>query len=202
MMWMTTLLWIGLCAVFAIKRDFLSLELNNMGDFMTGVFAPAALFWFIAGVHFQRKEMKNSVAAFENQLDVLSRQYRLDKQLAESKHVSEWISRQPDLRYAGRNSGPKGIVYDLAVERVKMRSVTIFNDKYGVSKTIVDYPTGSMIHLRHPASIDVAFPLTWSITYEDEQGDAGEFRVTADGSGGPLIIDFLTPFPAFSKSSD
>ncbi|WP_093359949.1 hypothetical protein [Tropicimonas isoalkanivorans] len=49
-----------------------SIELNELGDFLAGIFGPLAIFWLVLGFFQQRKELKNSAEALRLQARELS----------------------------------------------------------------------------------------------------------------------------------
>lgn len=69
-------------SIWAIIDGFLEISLNEKGDFLAGVLAPLAFFWFILAYLLQRKELSENTTALENQeiqLRETKEQFRLQQ---------------------------------------------------------------------------------------------------------------------------
>lgn len=56
-----TFVWLGFWLIYGFANGLLLLDLNEVGDFLAGVAAPAAFYWLIVGYGLQRKELSLSV---------------------------------------------------------------------------------------------------------------------------------------------
>lgn len=64
-----TVIWFVGIYFFCILNDytFLNKELNSLGDFLAGIFAPIAFFWLILGYMQQGKQLEQNTKALEQQ---------------------------------------------------------------------------------------------------------------------------------------
>jgi Fe2+ transport system protein B len=60
------------------------MPLNNLGDFLAGVFGPLAIFWLILGFLQQGKELQQNTEALEMQADELKKSVNQEKNLRSS----------------------------------------------------------------------------------------------------------------------
>lgn len=60
-----------------------AMPLNEVGDFMAGIFGPLAIFWLILGFFQQGKELQQSTNALELQAEELNNSVRQQKELVE-----------------------------------------------------------------------------------------------------------------------
>lgn len=124
------LLIIGLTVVVKFQ-EFKSLGLNELGDFLAGVFGPIAFLWLVLGflqqgrelklsseaLQLQAKELKNSVEqqtimaqAATQQIESQMLALRLQEQEVE-RSLSPNITAEPGLRQGGSGGGAKIIHY-------------------------------------------------------------------------------------------
>jgi hypothetical protein len=89
-----TVVWgFFLCILIFFKfEDFLSLKLNELGDFSAGAFAPIAFFWLIIGYFQQGKELKLNRGALTAQVVELRQTVEQQKVMAEAATESLRIS--------------------------------------------------------------------------------------------------------------
>jgi hypothetical protein len=77
-------------SIFALVHDDIdklgTTPLNELGDFLTGVFGPIAVFWLIIGYFQQGSELKLSVRALELQAEELKRSVEQQSRIAELSH--------------------------------------------------------------------------------------------------------------------
>lgn len=89
-----------LLVIFVLTRDDLTnlskLPVNELGDFLTGVFGPIAVFWLVLGYLQQGNELKLSVKALELQADELRNSVEQQSKLAElsREQLSQEFDRQ------------------------------------------------------------------------------------------------------------
>ena len=70
-----TLLWLLIVALFAILGDLtFPSSLNELGDFLAGIFAPIAFFWLILGYIQQAKQLEQNTQALQQQEHALQLQ--------------------------------------------------------------------------------------------------------------------------------
>lgn len=83
--------WIVVVLGLAVVKGFWNMELNSMGDYVAGAFAPPALIWLVRGYYQQGKalevqlaELKQSVSEFGKQTEQFSAQTELMRVEAEA----------------------------------------------------------------------------------------------------------------------
>ena len=70
-----TMLWLLLIIGFAIFDDLtFPKTLNELGDFLAGIFAPIAFFWLILGYIQQAKQLEQNTQALQQQEHALQLQ--------------------------------------------------------------------------------------------------------------------------------
>lgn len=70
-----TVLWLLLIVVFAIFGDLtFPQSLNELGDFLAGIFAPIAFFWLVLGYMQQAKQLEQNTQALKQQEQALQLQ--------------------------------------------------------------------------------------------------------------------------------
>ena len=87
-----SILWIVLmaCLVILKRHTLTGLELNTIGDFLAGAFAPLGFFWLVAGFYQQGKGLEQNSAALNMQAQELQESTRaLNLQVAELKMSAE-----------------------------------------------------------------------------------------------------------------
>ncbi|EGR0072775.1 hypothetical protein ACWOKL_004255 [Vibrio vulnificus] len=67
-----------------IGSELKALKLNELGDFLAGVFGPLTLFWLILGYVQQQKELKQNTKALELQADELRKSVEQHKELVKT----------------------------------------------------------------------------------------------------------------------
>lgn len=118
---MATSLYLSIVVIAVGWRatEFINLPLNELGDFLAGVFGPLAVFWLVLGYYQQGKELKVSSQALVAQCIELANsaeQQRLALEisksqmvLAQQKHQVEMLeleeSIRPRVSLAHANSG-------------------------------------------------------------------------------------------------
>jgi hypothetical protein len=85
---------IAFCSVFWPKiLEIKALSLNEIGDFLAGLFAPLAFLWIIVTVYMQKVELSQNTAALEQQAEELrsavAEAARQTEQLAGSKKTQQ-----------------------------------------------------------------------------------------------------------------
>lgn len=79
------LLGIGFLVIDELA-EIASLPLNELGDFLTGVFGPIAVFWLVLGYFQQGRELSLSVRALELQAEELKQSVEQQTRIAELTH--------------------------------------------------------------------------------------------------------------------
>lgn len=91
-----SILWIIFIFCFLIlkRSSLVELDLNEVGDFLAGVFAPLGFFWLVAGFYQQGKGLEQNSKALRLQADELKKTTEaLDLQVKEMKASVEQQSR-------------------------------------------------------------------------------------------------------------
>jgi len=79
-----TAIWIGFFVWYGLENNFTALPLNEFGDFVAGVVAPLAFFWFILAYLLQKEELSKNTSALEQQQQELQKQFGAMKSQAEA----------------------------------------------------------------------------------------------------------------------
>lgn len=69
-----TIIWLTLTVCWGLTNDFLANDLNEQGDYLAGIVAPIAFFWFILGYYQQGHEIKKNTQALKDQQQELNEQ--------------------------------------------------------------------------------------------------------------------------------
>lgn len=71
-----TVVWFLVIGVFCVQNNFVftNRELNSLGDFLAGIFAPVAFLWLILGYLQQGKQLDQNTKALEQQEKALQLQ--------------------------------------------------------------------------------------------------------------------------------
>lgn len=71
-----TIVWFLSIYIFCVSNEFSfsSKDLNSLGDFLAGIFAPVAFFWLILGYVQQGKQLEQNTQALEQQEQALQLQ--------------------------------------------------------------------------------------------------------------------------------
>lgn len=106
----TTIVWfVGIYLFCSINEfSFSNKDLNSLGDFLAGIFAPVAFFWLILGYIQQGRQLEQNTKALEQQeralqlqIDEMKESVKQQKELAEiqKEHLtSMYGSVRPDIR--------------------------------------------------------------------------------------------------------
>lgn len=94
-----SLLWIGGTLLYVpttetsspLRLGFGS-DLNEMGDYLAGAFAPVAFLWLILGYMQQGHELRNSITEMQNSLDEQKEQTKLIKQSSDVSKRSLFLT--------------------------------------------------------------------------------------------------------------
>ncbi len=92
-----TLIWFGAAIILACFKSgsIASLKLNEIGDFMAGVFAPPAFFWLICGYFMQSRELRLQAEEIVLTRDELKNQVAASAKAAvEAKWANEYELRR------------------------------------------------------------------------------------------------------------
>ncbi|UUS56632.1 MULTISPECIES: hypothetical protein [unclassified Acinetobacter] len=71
-----TVIWFLVIVLFCVQNNFVftNRELNSLGDFLAGIFAPVAFLWLILGYLQQGKQLDQNTKALEQQEKALQLQ--------------------------------------------------------------------------------------------------------------------------------
>ena len=75
-----------------------SLKINELGDFLGGVFGPLALFWLIIGYFQQQKELRQNTEALKLQAEELKNLVKVNSEQAETDRESLKLERNRAVR--------------------------------------------------------------------------------------------------------
>lgn len=162
---LATVTYVGLAAFLVwSKRDGLgTLELNEWGDSLAGIFAPVAFFWLVLGYVQQGDELQQNTEALQEQQKELMRQVlHLNRQAtaAEQTILSEAASREIDLAHLV-------LVATGELDRYASQCLSVAYD----DGTEEGQPAGS--NDEHVATVDVpmfdplALKVNWQVLRED-----------------------------------
>lgn len=85
-----TAIYLALIAIIVANKfdSFLHLELNELGDFLAGVFGPVAFLWLVLGFLQQGRELKLSTDALRLQADELRASVEQQTMMVESQKIT------------------------------------------------------------------------------------------------------------------
>ncbi len=110
-------------------------DLNNLGDFLAGVFGPIAIMWLVLGFFQQGKELKNSVEALELQASELKNSVAaLETQSAEMRKSAKYQEKLAEA--ALEQLKHEREMFEVETERVAKRDAgeIIVSPRYEISK--------------------------------------------------------------------
>jgi hypothetical protein len=201
-----SLVWLIVLAVLVCSRwsQFVSLELNALGDFLAGSVAPLAFFWLVLGYFQQGIELSLNTEALKLQQEELRRQVEETANLARNAERSAAanetlaeLSRnaarradedalrdaQPVIRYTGRAGGPDGLRLKFLNEGAEVSEVRLLPDTEGDSissegsRTWLSGQARSFVcRFRHPI-------YKFSMTYKDGLGVTRRQRFSLSPEG-------------------
>ena len=118
-----TLIWFLGIYVFSQSNSYnLPATLNELGDFLAGIFAPIAFFWLILGYIQQGKQLDQNTKALEQQEKAL--QLQIDEMKAGVKQQAELVNIQKTQYEEQQNLlEPRFIISDAEVFNVLGREV-------------------------------------------------------------------------------
>lgn len=82
------------------SEEFLSLRLNEVGDFLAGLLSPLAIFWIVLGFFQQGRELRNSVEALKLQSEELKNSVEQQSKLAQVSEEQLRLIRREALERA------------------------------------------------------------------------------------------------------
>lgn len=72
-----TAVWVAVAVILFFQNTEGNLKINEIGDYIAGVVAPLAFFWFVLGYYQQAEEIRENTKALVSQRDELERQAQL-----------------------------------------------------------------------------------------------------------------------------
>lgn len=117
-------------------------DLNEVGDFIAGVFAPVALIWLVAAVLTQRQELNETREQFEKSQDVI------DAQLQMIKAQNAQSAEEHKLAVANAKKAYRLSLFDKRFETYQ-KFIT-FGDEHA-SEDFTDASYWALIHLSYEA---------------------------------------------------
>ncbi|MBT5029450.1 MAG: hypothetical protein HOM97_13735 [Nitrospina sp.] len=110
--------WIFVIVATSIFREnpIWSLELNNLGDYLAGTFAPLAVLWFIIGYFQQGKELqlqRQELALQRQEFNFLGKQAERQADTDERRAILEENANKPILVFEQANTTNTGIDTDI-----------------------------------------------------------------------------------------
>lgn len=141
-----TLLWLLIVALFAILGDLtFPSSLNELGDFLAGIFAPIAFFWLILGYIQQAKQLEQNTQALQQQEHAL--QLQIEEMRESVKQQAELANlQQQQMLNIHESVRPKVKVLKAIVEVRKTGEYEFYkirmqlkNIGHGVMKNILFY---------------------------------------------------------------
>lgn len=197
-----TLGWLTFLAIIIANKwnSFLSMPLNEVGDFLAGAFAPIAFLWLVIGYFQQGDELKlntQALLAQEEEMAELVKQYA--RQAAASETLAE-ITRhskeeekqrmiqaaKPDIKFTGGSFGSNsanisfvnsgGCITNISIESEASFSVGI------TPNNIIDSKATGTVGLGFKKNEPQSG--VFKIKYTDMLNKQGELRFEYDGKNG------------------
>ena len=152
-----TVIWFVGIYFFCILNDYTlpNKDLNSLGDFLAGIFAPIAFFWLILGYMQQGKQLEQNTKALEQQERAL--QLQIDE-------MREGIKQQVELVQLQRQQ---------LDEQHKMLEPRFIISQSKVNSPVYGSSTDPKIDINH----NIVF-LVINYTLENLGGDAFNLRIT------------------------
>ena len=166
------ILTISLLFVFA--SDSKSLSLNNLGDYLAGVFSPLAFLWLVLGYRQQAKELRLQAKELKNTVRELSSQNELNA-LAQSIHVPRFFPRSIVCsKHTTNNAGQHYVVFEYTLENI---GGDAFNLTTSISEEVRQQPSSVQKRTVPKGSIEQC---EWSVFYELDEPET-HLYVTVSG---------------------
>lgn len=87
----TTLYILFFVSFSLIRRaELCELDLNELGDYLAGIFGPLALFWVVVGYFQQSEEVRNSTKELAHSVAELKRQSETARDRFEAEKIARW----------------------------------------------------------------------------------------------------------------
>lgn len=194
------------CLSVSNWTDFSSLKLNELGDYLAGVFGPLALFWVVIGYFQQGEELRSSTTELARSVDALKRQAdtaqkRYDAEQAARDLEQERYKRDisPNFKLTvvdfSDNAGVRVGEFQLVNRGAAAREVEVKVHEVDQVERIhsaIEIAAGGVVTFknswkRHAACEEVE-PVTIEITYLDLNFEYGsseqKFRIMRAGGNG------------------
>lgn len=130
----TSLIYIGFIALlrfpFSIKT-LMTIPINELGDFLAGIFGPLTLFWLILGFILQKKELSQNTAALNMQAKELKESVEQHKEMVEitRKQVeAEIAALQIQKEKIDRSVLPRFVITEIKTETRIEKSENVVPD--------------------------------------------------------------------------
>ncbi|WP_417529040.1 hypothetical protein [Marinomonas shanghaiensis] len=73
------------------------LDLNEIGDYLAGVFSPLAFLWLVVGYVMQNRELKNQIVEFKASVKVAENNFNLQSLIFEKEQHEKFLANQPNF---------------------------------------------------------------------------------------------------------
>lgn len=192
--------------------DFQSLRLNELGDYLAGIFGPLALFWVVIGYFQQGEELRSnanelaaSVAELKRQADTSQSRFESERN-TRNEELARYKKRiQPHFKLTVKEftdrDGERSALMELGNSGAAVRNVSVNVRESGSSQEVRKYDRFREDEVneiscswRRPSGFQDVEPVAFEISYQDADhethGVVLKFQVM---SGGPTRPRTLVP---------
>lgn len=188
------------------------MELNALGDFLSGTFAPLALLWLVIGYFQQGDELRQNSRALRLQaeelrqaaehagglLDVARKEHDLatEKLKAEQRALESKLEREAQARESRRKELLQpNLSFDLAFIRIRDEArVKLVNRGHDCSNFTLEIPDNEVLRLLEPVQIDSLksrAPLFFRVAALKRLGTARLVTTWTDSDGDRFQLEYI-----------
>lgn len=191
--------------------DFQSLRLNELGDYLAGIFGPLALFWVVVGYFQQGEELRNnanelaaSVEELKRQADTNQKRFESEIKLRDEERGRYKKRIQPHFKITKKeffdDGGDRVATMELTNSGAPVRNVVVVVEEGGNKQEVrkydlfrTDEPQEIKCSWRRLSGFQEIEPVNFEITYQDADHDTQvfvqKFQVMSGGLTRPRTLE-------------
>lgn len=127
---------VGCWYVFVRWPEILSLDPNELGDFLAGAFSPLAFLWLVLGFYQQGKELRLQVREMKNSVEQAERLVAVTTRQVETEIENNTLARRQS-ELASRPNFRMRVVYFIPSESGQIGELVLKNIGYAASNVCV-----------------------------------------------------------------